>query len=447
MKTQWFDFYYQNKSIIQRLSKESGWIVAGQAVSILGAIAIVRMLTEYLDPAEYGQLALGLTVGGLLNQVVMGGLSSGIGRYYLIAREKSDLPNYFKACKRLLGYATVVALLIAAFTLFILVLAELTDWIPLALTVFIFSIFAGYSSVFSGIQNAERQRAVVAIHGGVDAWLKLCLAAACIFWLGNSGTSVVLGYLLSVIIVTLSQFFFLNRLIRQPTLSLIGDTKQDWLSKIWSFSWPFSAFGIFTWLQQASDRWAIQIFGLPSDVGLYAVVYQLGFVPMGLLLGLVPSLASPILYRMAGDASEATRNDQVHILLWRVVLSGLLITVSSFGVSWLVHEWLFHWLVSEMYRDASVYLPWVVMAGGLFSVGQILSLKLMSELRSRDLLYAKIGSAVFGIMTNILGAWLYGVAGVVLSLLIFSALFFFWILILTGNLPKQLREIQNNGSI
>ncbi len=76
----------------QRLAKEGSWIVAGQIATVLGALVLVRVLTEYLEPAQYGQLALGLTVAGLVNQVVMGGVLAGIGRFYSIAAEANDLP-------------------------------------------------------------------------------------------------------------------------------------------------------------------------------------------------------------------------------------------------------------------------------------------------------------------------------------------------------------------
>ena len=92
---------------IKRLAKEGSWIVAGQIASVVGALVIVRVLTEHLAPAEYGQLALGMTVAGLVNQVAMGGVISGIGRFYSIAAEKGDLLGYLKASKRLMGYATL----------------------------------------------------------------------------------------------------------------------------------------------------------------------------------------------------------------------------------------------------------------------------------------------------------------------------------------------------
>jgi O-antigen/teichoic acid export membrane protein len=436
MTSRLINFYDQNKSRILRLSRESIWIIAGQVASIIGALVLVRVLTEYLDPAEYGKLALGLTVAGLVNQVVMGGISNGISRYYSIANEKNDLSSYLYASKRLLGYATLVVTVLATVLLFTLVKAKLQHWMPLALAVVMFSLFSGYNGALSGIQNAARQRSIVAIHAGFNAWLKISLVIGMIFWLGNSSTNVVLGYFFSAVVITLSQLYFLNRLVKRHSVSRRESEKRNWHSQVWAFSWPFSVWGMFTWLQQASDRWALQSFATPSDVGQYAVVYQLGFAPVGLLLGFVVSLIAPILYQRAGDALEATRNADVHRLLWRIAIFCLLLTAIAFAISWLLHERLFHWLVSEMYRDTSVYFPWVIMAGGLFATAQMLSLKLMSELRSHDLLYAKIGSAVIGVLTNILGAWLFGVAGVVMSLLLFSFLYFLWTAFIAWQLPK-----------
>ena len=48
----------------------------------------------------------------LVNQVVMGGISAGIGRFYAIAVEKQDLHGYLRDSRRLLGYATLAVVII-----------------------------------------------------------------------------------------------------------------------------------------------------------------------------------------------------------------------------------------------------------------------------------------------------------------------------------------------
>jgi len=103
----------QNTSRFKRLAKEGGWVVIGQVTMIIGSLVLVRVLTEFLDPEQYGLLSLGLTVASLVNQVVMGGIVAGISRFYAIASEEDDIEGYLGATFFLLASATAAALVIA----------------------------------------------------------------------------------------------------------------------------------------------------------------------------------------------------------------------------------------------------------------------------------------------------------------------------------------------
>jgi O-antigen/teichoic acid export membrane protein len=408
-----------------RLAKEGGWIVAGQIAAVMGALVLVRVLTEYLAPAQYGQLALGLTVAGLVNQVVMGGVTAGIGRFYSIAAEKNDLPGYLYASRRLLRYATAVVVAIAVVLMMGLIWLGYSQWMGLAAAALVFSVLSGYNVSLSGIQNAARQRAVVAFHGGLDAWLKILLAVGVMVWLGSSSTAVVTGYALSSLLVTGSQFFFLRRLIR-PRGEKPQATDEHWGRRIWAYSWPFSAWGVFTWAQQVSDRWALQTFASTQEVGMYAVVFQLGYVPIGLAATMAMTFVGPILYQRSGTATDHTRNSSVHRIAWRITLVGLLMTILAFGLTYMLHEWIFRLLVDAQYYSVSPILPWMVLAGGIFVAGQMLALKLMSEMKSAAMTTAKIVSAICGVGLNIYGAARFGLQGVVAALVAFSCIYFFW---------------------
>lgn len=425
-----YSYFITHKARIRRLSKEAGWVATGQIASVLGALVLVRVLTEYLEPTEYGQLALGLTIAGLVNQVVMGGVGNGINRFYSIAAEKGDLFGYLRAARQLLLIATAAVIGFAVILMGGLAAAGLHHWLWLALTALLFSIFSGYNSALNGIQNAARQRAIVALHGGMDAWLKIGLAVGVILWLGANSAAVVLGYALSALFVTVSQFFFLRRLIARQGVSCDRAAHEDWQRQIWTFAWPFSAWGIFTWGQQISDRWALEGFATTSEVGQYAVVFQLGYTPIGLLTGLMITLIGPILYQRAGAAQDASRNASVHRIVWRITQAGIALASVGFAVTWFTHDWLFRWLVADAFRETSYLLPWVVLAGGLFAAGQMLSLKMVSELRAKALFPLKAATSLLGIGANILGAWLFGMEGVVGALVFFSAVYLGWMVIL-----------------
>ena len=418
-----------------RLAKEGGWIVAGQIATVLGALVLVRVLTEYLDPAQYGQLALGLTVAGLVNQVVMGGVTAGIGRFFSIAAEQNDLPNYLHASRRLLWYATVAVMAIALMLMTGLLWLGYSQWMGLAAAALVFSVLSGYNLSLSSIQNAARQRAIVAFHGGLDAWLKILLAVGVMVWLGHSSTAVVLGYALSSLLVTGSQFIFLRRLAHSQ-----GETPQatvNWMRRMWAYSWPFSAWGVFTWAQQISDRWALQAFASTQDVGMYAVVFQLGYVPIGLAAGMAMTFLGPILYQRSGTSTDDARNTSVHRIAWQITLVGLFVTVLAFVLAFLLHEWIFELLVDTQYRSVSHFLPWMVLAGGVFAAGQMLALKLMSEMKASAMTAAKIVSAILGLVLNVCGAVQFGLAGVVAALVMFSSIYFSWMVWLAKHPPAS----------
>lgn len=427
----------------RRLAKEGSWIVLGQIAAVLGSLVLVRVLTEHLSPAEYGQLALGLTVAGLVNQVAMGGVSSGIGRFYSIAAEQQDLGGYLGASWRLMGYATLAVLVIGVILMGGLRFLGYSQWLGLAAAALVFSVLSGYNSALGGIQNAARQRAVVAFHGGLDAWLKVLLALGVLLWLGSSSTAVVIGYALSSLLITGSQFVFLRRLI--PGQRGQSVEASSWMRQMWAYSWPFSTWGIFSWMQQSSDRWALETFATTQDVGLYAVLFQLGYAPIALATGLAVSFLGPILYQRSGDATDAARNANVHRLVWRITLLGIGLTLIAFSLTLALHDWIFRLLTAMDYREVSYLLPWLVLAGGLFAAGQMLAVKMMSELKSTSLIRVKVSTAILGILFNFYGASVAGLNGIVVATVAFSGIYFLWMFLLSFQQSSVISVIRDNS--
>ncbi len=408
----------------RRLAGEGAWILFGQGASVFGALVLIRVLTEYLGPEEYGKLALGLTIAGLVNQVVMGGVSVGIGRYYSIAAEKKELQNFFLASQILMGLSTIAVVVISLIFIASLFLLGFSQWAGLTVATFVFSILSGYNSCLIGIENAARQRATVAFHTALDSWLKIFLSIGFILWLGSFGTAAVLGYAISTLVVTCSQYFLLQRQLVSSSYNF--QLSKSWMTQIWAYSWPFSVFGAFTWMQQVSDRWALQAFVSQHEVGLYAVLFQLGYVPIGLLAGMAVNFIGPILYHRSGDVRNLNRNSSVHRIAWQVTSVCLFITALTFFLTLFIHKQIFQLIVSTEYHAVSNFLPWMVLAGGIFSAGQMLSLKLMSEMKTSAMTSAKIVTATLGVALNIYGASRFGLQGVVIAMLIFSTIYFLW---------------------
>ena len=68
---------------------------AGQAIAILGAVAGIRLLTERLAPADYGDVTLSLTVAALLNLLGSGPIANAVSRFYSVSQQRGTLRCFF----------------------------------------------------------------------------------------------------------------------------------------------------------------------------------------------------------------------------------------------------------------------------------------------------------------------------------------------------------------
>jgi O-antigen/teichoic acid export membrane protein len=425
---------------LRRIGREFLWVVVGQGASILGGALGVRVLTHALSPSAYGELALAMTVALLAQQAIFSPVSGASLRFYASARDAGELPAYLWGVGNLLEKAVIVLLVSACVLGAGLWVVGRFHWVQIAGAAFVYALLSGCGTVLDNFQNAARQRTVVAWHDGLSAWLRFIAAVGLIGILGASGQAAILGYLVASGIVLTSQYWFFRRRILPLGAESNGrsaECARGWAKQMSSYAWPFAAWGLFTWAQAASDRWALQTFGASGTVGLYSVLYQLGYYPISLLSGLLFQLVSPVLFSWAGDASEATRLDRSRHVNSRMTQAMVLITLLATGLAFCFYEKLFWLLVGPQYRSVSSFLPWMVLSGGLFASGQVASLMLMTDINTKRLIAPKIGTASLGVVMNVAGAYLLGLVGVIFAHLVFSCVYCGWILYLTHEIRRE----------
>lgn len=408
-----------------RLVKEGSWIIIGQLMIVIGSVVGVGWLTELMSPAGYGELALGLTVSSLVNQVLFGPINSGISRFYAPAMEKNAQGAFWAAVYWLIGRAMIVTVISGVIVLIVIAACGNLKWLPLFALAFVFSIFSSLTSLLSGIHTAERRRSLAAMHQGWETWGRFTFAAGFLIWLGNDSSIAILGYALASMVTLASQFMFLP--LEAKILGGIPVQEAvEWRESIWTFSRPMMIYGIFTWAQIASDRWAVNWFCSTSDVGLYSVLIQLGAYPMALVTGTCVQFIAPILYQRAGDASEAHRIANVRKLGFTLIAACLILTTIGSIFAAYFHIWIFRVFVAKEYGSVSYLFPWMLVAGGIFAAGQVLALNLMSERKTGNMVTGKIVTALAGIFANILGAAIFGLEGLVMAAIFFSFSYFLW---------------------
>jgi O-antigen/teichoic acid export membrane protein len=393
----------------------------------------VRLLTGVLTPSLYGQLALAMTFFTLFQQILLAPIGGAFSRFFILAQEKEQLTAFFQSVFWLAGRYSMLLLGLGVLIVAILVAAGQVDLAVMAIATALYTFVTGINIFADNIQNAARHRIVVAWHQGIAQWLRFLGAVFLVMVLSPSSQIAMFGYGISAAVVLTSQIYFLRHSVlkdRSPWHNFARHLPDEWVKKILAYAYPSIFWGLFTWAQLTSDRWALQIFTTTQDVGFYSALYQLGYYPVMLLTTVISQFIAPILYRQAGDITDPVRVKKTRRSTWLLVLSSLSGTLILFILALIFHTTLFQFLVAAEYRGVSSFLPWIILSAGLFSAGQMASLLMMSGLSPKQLILPKIFTAFLGLGLNFLGAFWLGLPGVVLAGIIYSMVYLSWVSVL-----------------
>src|SRR5262245_21673332 len=244
-----------------RIAGETLSVFCGQALSALGTIFGVYLLTNVLPPDAYGEIALGITAFSFLQQLLIGPLFNSFLRFHAPATENQQYQAFLLGGFKVIKQTTILLFVAAVLTGVGLQLFGKGNLIRMEAAVFLLIAISFFNSVLDGLQTAARRRVLVAWHQALAQWLRYVLAAGLCFFFAKDSFTAMMGYSLGILIVLVSQtLFFKAELIKTATAreTISPDEIKNWYRQIWVYARPFAYCGAFTGLLMASDRWALQ---------------------------------------------------------------------------------------------------------------------------------------------------------------------------------------------
>lgn len=419
-----------NKLKNKRLVSEFSWVVFGQVSSVILGMMLIRILTEHLNPTEYGELSLILTLGVLTCVIPSAYFLSGIERMYRMAVEKKEEYEYYSAIKKMAKSSGLLSLIILSLILIVLKVGfpKYWEWHEEILLAALFTIVSSYSTALTFIFNAARERSLVATYIFIDSLLKIILILMLAYFIVVNVYTVLLIYVIATVVTLIMRYHtFLKKMPKSFLIRRGTSTSTEWKNKMYQYSKPFVYFQLFTWMHTSSDRWALEMYSSTESAGLLVVLMQVGYMPATIFCGMLITYISPILFDIYGGGGMKNKIE-VHNISIKISYLMLFVTIIVTVASYFLHGLVFDVLTNEKYHSVSYLMPWTVLSAGLFSIGQMLFTKLSSELRINELVKPKIITALAGVFFNVIGAYFFGIKGVVFALTAFSVFYFVWML-------------------
>ena len=288
--------------MVKKYITDTTWVISTKISTIIGALALIRILTEFLSPSQYGQLALAFTGFGFLTQILMGPLGQAIGRYYTHSVHAGGFYDFSYTAIRYVKKAAYVLMI------FCMVLIVLLNWLDeenhmkIVVLICVYSYIFGVNDLMNGMQNLAGNRKEWFANVAIETSLKLIIVLLLLTYFDQSPEVVLLALIISSILALAHQYLNISKLNKNSTNE--GTNKTDWNFEILSLASKAALWGPVVWIHQSSDRWSLQYFSGSNEVGLYAALYQISYAPMVLVGGTIGAILVPYLYNQNSDLAR-----------------------------------------------------------------------------------------------------------------------------------------------
>ena len=424
-----------------KLRAEASWVFWGQIGTAVGGLLTVKVLTFLMTPAEYGKLAIANTIVLFISANLFGPLGQGLMRFWSINNEKGRLFEYLQASKNLILYIFLVISLLSVLFLTVSFHTRLHNWSILGTLAILLGAFTGWMSIRANMLMAARKRKAVALINGIGAFLKPAFAAILILSIISSASVVMVGFLLTTVLIV----WFLEKYYREFICLINKNTPEknhprqhyrEINKEIINFSWPFFIWGIFSWVHQSSDRWAIQIYQGSDVLGGYSVIAQLALFPIVLGSGFLSTFFLPIAYDRGGVLNTSNSIKSANKIIVTMIVLYLVCTAILIGTFSLYHRQIVVLISNKHYADFSNLLPGLTVAWTLFFLGQMLSGFGLLANKPKAYIAPVLVSGVSAAFFTFYFASIKGPPGAVLGLCIAGFIYASWFLVIAFRLSS-----------
>lgn len=350
--------------MLRKLKNNS--LLAGSAVYIISNIlnavipfALLPILTRYLSPEEYGEVAMFQAFLGALAAFIGLSMQGAAGRkFYDGNLGRQDLAEFIGSCLQILVVTSLISLLIL--TLF---RSKFTEWLGLDTRWVLLAVLVTASNVVAQLRLGQWQVRKQALKYGAlqvsRGLLNVVLSLALVVLLSQGA-----GGRISAQIWTVGIFAILALwLLKQGNLLRFFVWRPDYIREALSFGVPLIPHvgGIF--LLSTVDRFIINTeLGL-TQTGVYMVAVQFSMA-VALVFDAINKAYVPWLYeRLKRD------DDRVNRQIVRMTYIWYMFILCGAGFGFMVGPWLVTFIAGESYARAGEVIGWLVLGqvfGGMY---------------------------------------------------------------------------------
>lgn len=365
----------------------------GYALSSLGAVVGVSLLSHVIPANIYGSVALYIAIATLFQTIVRESLSNAMMRH--ASEIRRDKTNIFLLIKNI--QLPIISCYIAI-CLFSYFWVDTEHYVEMVLS-FLLILWLGIAVAGEAFLSSVLKRGACAIHLNLIQWLRFPMAALFYVYYHQTVSSVLLGFVLIFFITSVFDWFIWKQI--KPAANIENQSISEF--NIFKGFSPI-LIGFFVWFTTFYDRIAIERIHNEDMLGIYFVLIQIAYMPVVVFMRSSANYLFPLIF-----------DPDKKILNRKNIAIACLLLFSAWVTLMTTHRWLFSWLVGEQYRQYSWLLPWLFLAAVLNAVSYLVHATFFQSDSMKTLLSIKGVTAGLYFLLVTLFAYFYAIEGVVIA--------------------------------
>ena len=341
-------------------------LVAGSLVyltsNILNAaipFLLLPVLTRYLEPEAYGQVAMFQTLMGALSAFIGLSMAGAAGRkFYDGNLKQADLAAFIGACLQILLVTTSITLAVV-----VLISNQLSAWLSLAPHWVIIAVLVVAAQVVMQLRLGQwqvrkkaRQYGVLQVSQSLLNMLLSLLLVVILLWGAD-------GFMSAQALAAGSFALLALWLLNRDGLLLFSSWRPDYIREALSFGVPLIPHVGGVFLLGAVGRFVINAeLGL-ADAGIYMVAVQMA-AGLGLIFVAINKAFVPWLFeRLSRNNATEKRQIVLYTYTWYAII------LAGAGMPFFVGPWLVVAMAGEAYARAGDVIGWLALGqvlGGMY---------------------------------------------------------------------------------
>ena len=394
-----------------RIGREAAWLVAGQALTALGGLIALRVLTGLYPRDVYGLAWLFINGAGFAVTMFTGPLGQALNRFYHDDGGQERLDGLLGLVWRFEAAAFVSVGALYYVVVFSLGSLRGEAWLSY-LVMPLYFCFLSFMNIAQGLLNTSRRRGWRVALLAAEAWLKPAGALAfCLLWKPDVN-SFVLGYASASVVTGTAGAYLTGGYGSRPPFRLpMPDGRR--VREVLAYGIPWAGFAGGNWALQVSDRYLVNLFWGAAMTGAYVAAYQVGSALFQLLGGVFGPLVQPVIFNRAGRSEAAGAESlslSVRAFAW--------ISLPVLAVFVVMRGWLLRWLTAPAYWEGGEAVLLIGLGVYLWVLGDRFSQAFLVVRRSGAMMAITLAAAVVNMVINLFLVPRVGMTGAALSTLV-----------------------------